>query len=498
VLKRISKNIITNKPYLKAVKYGLFVFFAIISHNSSAYNIKVEIENCPDYIIYFGKHVGPDFEIIDSIQSVNGNIEFSGDKKLETGVYFIVIPPQTRFDFIIADNQDFTIKTNTRDILGKLQINGEKQYQIFVDLQKMIASINKQRSQLEMELNFFKMYQKDTVGFVESKIDSLNNVQSKLYSEFKNKVEPGLFLHKILNILEPFSVPDSIKAIQYSNPAEHYKYYIDHYLDRVDFTDDALLNTPEFVFHKQLTDYCYYFFDVRSNKVDEVFNDIDRLIEKTGNNQNYQRYILTYLISRYENPSDLRLEAILVYVYRNYFLISKPEWISQQAFEVMKFRIEGIQYNLIGEIGKNLTLHKKEGEKFSIHDNDSTYKVLIFWEPECELCIDAVKQLKSEYDKLKTESIEVIAINTNKDDIKSWLQVISDNQLDWINAYDPDNSSNFEQYYGTYKTPRLFILDNSNKIITKDIKPEYVYNYIISHKKQLEKDRGRFDFMFGQ
>ncbi|MDD4150664.1 MAG: redoxin domain-containing protein [Bacteroidales bacterium] len=491
-------NIISNKPYLKFIKYGLFALFLTINVNLSAYNIKLEINNCPESFIYLGKHKGPDFEVIDSIVATKGVVIFSADKTLETGVYFIIIPPQTRFDFIIAKTQDITIKTDARDVLNKLEINGEKQYQTFIELQKQIAEINKQRVQLEMELNFFKMYQKDTVNHVQKKIDNLNTAQIKLYSIYKAGLSSDEFLFKTLTILEPFTPPDSINQLKYSNPEAHYKYYIQHYLDRVDFSESSLLNTPEFIFHKLLEDYCYYFFDVRANKLNEVYSDIDSLIAKTNNNIKFQQYILSYLISRYEKPTDLRLEGILVYVYRNYFIVNKPEWVTQQAYEIMKLRIERIQYNLIGSVAKDIIFTDFKGDKTSMYGIDSNYKILFFWETDCDICTDAILELKTAYEQFKSANIEVMAINTNSKTHKEWLDFINTNELTWINAFDKEDTTNYEIYYGTYKTPRLFVLDKHNKIITKDIKPDYIYKYIESYEKHLEKERGRFDFMFGE
>jgi alkyl hydroperoxide reductase subunit AhpC len=424
-----------------------------------------------------GKHIGPDFEIIDSVVAKNEYVEFTKNEKLETGVYFIVIPPQTRFDFLIADDQDILITTDTRNILGKLSINGEKQYQVFVDIQKEIAKINKQRSQLEIQLEFFKMYQKDTVKDVQNIIDSLNNEQMQVYSRFKTKLGPNTFLYKIIEILEPFEAPNSIKELQYSSPAIHYNYYVKHYLDKVDFNDEDLMNTPEFIFHKTLTDYCYYFFDIRANKLNEVYLDIDSLIAKTESSPKYRKYILSYLISRYENPTDLRLEAILVYIYRNYFLVEKPEWVSEQAYQVMKFKIESIQYNLIGSTGKNLNLIDVDENPVSIYNIKANYKVLIFWEPECEICKDALIRLQKEYDTLETINTQVIAVLTNNEDLAKWKEYTKNSSFNWINAYDKKDSSNFEIFYGTYKTPRLFILDSNNHILTKDIKPEWDIKY---------------------
>ena len=487
-----------NTNNLQAVKCGLFLIFIFSSLLTFSYNIKVEIKNCPEYYIYFGKHRGPDFTVIDSVQAVNGLVEFSGKKNLETGVYFIVIPPQTRFDFIIADEQNFTLKTDTRNILGELISNGEKQYQIFLDIQKDIAEINKKRSQLEMESEFYKMYQKDTIPYITAKIDSLNQIQFDIYETYKTKLDKSTFVYDILSILSPFHVPDSIAKLQYEEPAIHYRYYIDHYLDRINFDNPSILNTPEFVFHKLLADYCYYFFDVRANKLDDAYQDMDNLIAKTENKPEFRQYILSYLVSRYEKPQDLRLESFLVYLYRNYFMINRPDWVTDQAFDIMKLRIESVQYNLVGSIGKNLVLNNQNGDSVSIYGLESNYKVLFFWEPSCDICTDAILKLKEEYSDLEAHNVQVFAVCTNSNEINDWKSFINDKQLNWINAIDIRNSSNFEIYYGTYKTPRLFILDSNNKILTKDVKPDYVYEYIKSYEEHLEKERGRFDFMFGE
>ncbi len=477
----------------KVTKFGLFVVLIIAQQFVFAYNIRIEIENCPDYYIFFGKHHGPDFEIIDSIIAKNNIIEFQKDEILETGVYFIVIPPQTRFDFLISDDQNFTIKTDTKDILGKLQITGDKQYQAFVEIQKEIAKINKQRSQLEIELEFFKTYHKDTVKYINKIIDSLNNKQIEIYRDYKKNCDSNKFLYKILTLLEPFQVPDSISALQYSNPSKNYNYYKEHYLDRVDFNESSLLNTPEFVFHKSLSDYCYYFFDVRANKLNEVYPDIDSLISKTINKDEYNQYILSYLISRYEKHADLRLEAILVYLYRNYFMVNKPDWVSTQAYDVMKYKIERIQYNVIGLIGKDLNLVDTAKNPVSIYNIDSEYKVLLFWEPECEICKDFIKQLELKYENNKSDNIQIISICTNNKEINAWKHFITEKKLPWINTIDVTNNTNIEIYYGAHKTPRIYILDKNNKILTKDIKPEHLYDYIISYDNNINANKGNFN-----
>lgn len=459
-----------------------------------AYDIKVEINNCPDYYVFFGKHRGPDFVIIDSLPVKNNFVNFRSNQKLEHGVYFIVIPPQTRFDFIIDEIQNFTIKTDMRNVVGELKIDGDQDYSIFADLQRQIAGINKSRAQLEMQIEFFKLVQNDTIIFIQKQIDSLNFEQQSLYRNYRKKVKSESFFYKILNLLVGIDVPDSISSIAFTAPEKHFNYYKNHWLDRVDFNDEALLNTPTFAFHKLLEDYCFYFLDTKVNNIESTFPDIDELVAKTENNLAYNQYILSYLISRYENPKDLRFETLLVYIYRTYFLSNKPDWINEQAFSIMKFRIEAIQYNLLSSIAKNLILPDYQGKLHSIYDMPNKYKLLLFWEPDCDICTETALVLQSLYHQLQEFDLEIYAVLTNKENAE-WQEFIEENSLDWINVYDPKGESNFEQYYGTYKSPRIFLLSQNNVIISKDIKVTSLIDFINYYEsKTYEKQKNIFTF----
>jgi peroxiredoxin len=497
VKQKRNKPIINNKPILYLWKIGLLFSLMVFSLNLSAYNIKVEISNCPDYYIFLGKHRGPDFIVIDSVPAVNGVAIFEDDIELQHGVYFIVIPPQTRFDFILANEQNITIKTDARDVTGKLQISGDKQYQTFANLQKDIALLNKLRSQLNMEAEFFKNFKPDTVKFVQAKIDSLNMLQSNLYKSYRSKTNPNDYLNKMLLLLEPISIPDSIEALRYSNPDKHYNYYKNHWFDRVDFSDHGLLNTPEFAFHRLLEDYCFYFLDTRINNPESVYPDIDSLVKLSQISNEYNQYILSYLISRYENPKDLRMEAYLVYIYRNYFMVKKPDWVDDYAYAVMKFRIESIQHNVIGNLAPDLNLPDYEGNYHSIYDMHGKYKILLFWEPDCDICNETALILNGNYTNIKNLNADVYAVLSDSEN-NEWQEFIIENGLDWINVYDPENISGFEMLYGTYKTPRLYILDENNIIITKDIKAETVYDYISKYDVRINSERERFNFIFGE
>jgi hypothetical protein len=85
------------------------------------------------------------------------------------------------------------------------------------------------------------------------------------------------------------------------------------------------------------------------------------------------------------------------------------------------------------------------------------------------------------YQKLKSEGVKVLAVNTITDGDK-WKEYIRENELDWINAGDIYVRSNFRYDYNVESVPRVFILDKDKKIIARrlgaeDVEP-FMNNYI--------------------
>lgn len=483
------------------IKTSLFILLilTLLHNNSFSYTIQVQIQNSNHQKVFFGIHQGPEYRIIDSVL-VNNNIAlFKGKAKLATGVYFIVIPPQSRFDFIIENEQNIIIKTDTRNILDSLSSTGEKQYNYFLQMQKEVADINKERAQLNMELDFYKRIKKDSIiKTLNIKIDSLNTKQSEVYQKYREiNSSNNNFFGKILRILEPYNLSQDIEKLKYVDPEKYYQYYVEHFLDRVDFNDVNLLNTPEFVLHKLIKDYCYYFVDIQISNKEMSFKNLDNLILKMQYKNEYKQYILNYLISRYDNPQDLRLEHLFVYLYRNYFMIKKPAWVSEYAYAILKFKVESVQDNLIGNIAKNLYLPDINDKYYSLYDMQSKYKIVLFWEVDCDICNETALILQSQYPKFKEKDIDIYAVYVKNEELQEWLQFVNEHDISWINVYDKNRDSKMSIYYGAYKTPRLYILDKDNVIIAKDVQALKVFQAIESYEKNIDFLKKPKEIIFG-
>ena len=76
------------------------------------YSIKVHIDNLADSTVYLGYYYGDKQYVKDTIKlDRKANGEFRGDKPLDGGIYFILVPGNTIFELMIDKEQKFSVST---------------------------------------------------------------------------------------------------------------------------------------------------------------------------------------------------------------------------------------------------------------------------------------------------------------------------------------------------------------------------------------------------
>jgi thiol-disulfide isomerase/thioredoxin len=106
-----------------------------------------------------------------------------------------------------------------------------------------------------------------------------------------------------------------------------------------------------------------------------------------------------------------------------------------------------------------------------LHQIDAKYIVLYFWETDCGHCKIATPMLYDIYKKHKDKGLEVFAVYTQNKK-QEWINYINDKGYNWINTWDPNNTTYFRLFYDIYSTPTVYLLDENKKIIAKRISVE--------------------------
>lgn len=424
--------------------------------SARAYSIKLEIRNLPDQYVYLAQYHGFSSQTLDSVKCKNGIAEFKGKNTLPQGIYYIFIKETKLFDFHFANNKKtLTLSTDIENPAYHLTVSGDETSKSFNEAHKTILRYwtqRNERTELLSVINHWKGNNVDTLK-VQNEIDSLDKFYLDfLYQEWekqkKNEFLSGLYK---MSYAAQCTGCDQLSYIDFSNP--------------------ELLNTPEYSFRKVIESYCWKNISSFADNITTAIANAEHLVQFTDPNSEFRKYILNKLVLSYTTINriyhpDLRLEAVACYLFDKYYK-DKPWWMSDYDYTVMKWEYDITKSNVIGMKGKNITLPDAQGNNHSLYEQKSKYKILVFWDSECEVCIEKVSHIQADYNELKSMGAEVFAVYTEAE-YEQWKEYIAENELNWINVSDPEGVGTYDYDYGTYKTPRLYLLDENNIIIAKD------------------------------
>lgn len=406
--------------------FSTAILLACFALNANAYSIKI-YSDLPDQCLYLGLHYGHQSVIVDSTAVRNGNATFKSKNKLQQGIYFISNSDKVILCFPVDSEQKISMQIEN----GNVKFSGCRYAQIFNEAHATISC------------------RQATAEYLKGLCESTGNSSMA-----------GL----VFQMAYAAAMPGSSAITD------------------MDFSNERLLYAPSYAFEALLEQYCTNEIDIHSNSLEKAFANADLLVDKTSPKGEYRKFILNYMVSRYENPDNRKLEAMFCHLFQRYYSEAKPWWISDYEYSVLKWKQSVKKDNLIGMTGKEILLPDASGNPVSLYALNAKYKVVVFWDSECEVCIEAVSNLQAEYQSLKEINAEVYAVYTEAE-YDQWKEYIVENDLTWINVDDPESTGTYEYDYGTYKTPRFYILDEHNVIIDKDFNPARTYEAIIEYRK---------------
>ncbi len=172
---------------------------------SAQHKIRISMPSFAKDTLILGHYFRESLIIQDSaILDSKGNGEFSGTKKLPSGLYLVYLPNKGRFDLLIDKNQTFSIEADSSDLTRKTKITGDTDNILFYQYQSFIADQRDYATRLQK--NLFKASKQDSV-IIKKQIEDVNN---QVFDYVKNLVDSntGSFISKFLISLKEVDVPD--------------------------------------------------------------------------------------------------------------------------------------------------------------------------------------------------------------------------------------------------------------------------------------------------
>ncbi len=153
------------------------------------------------------------------------------------------------------------------------------------------------------------------------------------------------------------------------------------------------------------------------------------------------------------------------------------EFSDKSAYQRVVKRYNSELRTGIGVVAPVFTLATDQGEMLSLSDIKSKLTIIDFWASWCKPCRAENPNLISLYSKWKDKGLEIVSVSIDKvADKEKWLDAIEEDKLTWLQAWDKDGTTNKD--YGITTIPRTFLLDDSGKIVAKDLRGEDLNKFV--------------------
>lgn len=158
------------------------------------------------------------------------------------------------------------------------------------------------------------------------------------------------------------------------------------------------------------------------------------------------------------------------------------QYSDKNAYKSVVRRVNAEIRTDIGATAPVFTLVSDKGEQLSLSSIKKKLTIIDFWASWCGPCRAENPNLIALYSKWKDKGLEIISVSIDKvEDKDKWLKAISDDRLTWLQVLDEKGTVNKE--YGVTAIPRTFLIDESGKIVAKDLRGEELNDFV---KKYLE------------
>lgn len=469
----------------KVLNVLLFVILpAIISgQQKSGYDIGITLDGLPDSTVYLAYHLGDKQYIKDTLKlDMSGHATIKGREALPQGIYMIVLPGRKYFEFLMADDQNFSLRCSYNDYFNTLKFTGSDENKAFLTYQKNWMAMQQQAASLTRRAQNNKQ-NADSVKILGAEESAQQN-KMKSYLKAVISENKGTLLSVLVKAMLPVDIPEITVPVVVTNPDSlkwvmTYNYNKDHFFDNIDLTDKRLLRTP--ILYARLNT---FFTSVVIQAPDSIDKEIDKIITKCESNHKVFQFVAVYLFNHFRESQIMGQDAVMVKLADDIYLTGKADWVSKEFRDDLKKQIDLLRPNLIGKKGQDLVMDSYGGAFVSLYDIHKDFTILYFWEPDCGHCQEATPKLKAYYDKAKNSGVEIFAVCTQSDKQK-WTKYIEDNKLTWINGWDPERSSHFDYYYNVQSTPTVYILDRNKVIIAKKLAVEDIGPFIDNYRKMV-------------
>lgn len=462
--------------------FALFILGTLTSFSQPGYNLKFRIDGWSDTTVYLGHYYGESTYLKDTAQvSSTGQFHFDGNKPLGPGQYFLVLNKIKVLEFLVSDNQHFSLHTNSEDYIQNMKVTGDVDNTLFFENMVFNAARHKEAEP------FVTVLKDSTASEDKKKIarEAFNKVNEKVMAYQKDVIakHPTTLTAVILKANQPIEIPEPPKRADGTiDSSFQLRWYRDHFFDNFDLGNEALLRMPRPIYNEKLNEYLDKLF---APQADSLIKAIDKLVAKAKKTQETYKYLTWNILIKYQQPEIMGLDAVYIDVYDKYYASGQMDfWVNDQLKKTLKDYADRVRKSLIGKTGPNLIMQDANLQPRELHDMKSRYTILFIFDPDCGHCKEETPKLVDFYTKNKTRfNVDIYAVSSDTSMAKM-KNFIRDFKIKFTTVNGPRTYVGpYQDHYDAITTPSLFILDNKKKIIAKKIPADKLENFFIQYEK---------------
>ena len=176
--------------------------------------------------------------------------------------------------------------------------------------------------------------------------------------------------------------------------------------------------------------------------------------------------ILYEIFKYYRNIPLQGAQEAAARVAEDFIIGIEGPWAAETIEEV-KWNLEKMRQNDVGEIAKDELLFNKRGAKKKMLAGCKPYTLLFFNIAHCNDCRQYRQDLSEASALLKSKKVKVVSVYLSPDR-EFWLNDIKEHK-NWTHLTDEGPWSRLREDYDLGIVPRLYLLDKDKRVIAKDI-----------------------------
>lgn len=453
---------------------ALLLTSCMLASAQSGYKIPITLKPYKNSWVYLGYYYGKVKALADSaLLDADSKGEFEGKEPLPGGIYFVVSPrKEILFEMLIDKQQQFSVSADSATLPNNVVFTGSPDNTLFQTYTSFANETGRAINRTNGELAGAKNA-KDSAK-VKAKLKALTE-KMQFYRDSISAKNPSSFLGALFQAMkEPIIPPASKQPSGKYDSSWAYRYYKSHYWDGVSFNDGRLVRTP--FLEPKLEK---YYKDLVVPQPDSVNREVDYMLLYARTNPEMFKYLLVHFVQKYVNPEYMGLDAVFVHLFEKYINTGQADFFTQQYKDFMFKRAYSLMANLIGQPAANLNMVDSLDKPMPLHNVQSEFTVICFWDPTCSHCKEVVPKVDSIYQaKWKKQGVVVygVMVDGGKD---LWTKFIRENNLNgWLHVYQLPSQAeadekagkpSYRQLYDVYQTPILYLLDKDKRIIAKKL-----------------------------